>query len=111
MAQMLTFCKEEVGRVLWHHIMCTLTATSPTLGVQRGRVEIISQILPTLPQIDYVPGCEQEMEARKLFPFINLSFLSFLHGVNVIMVLKINFTYHLVLKCNPILVVAAQPKK
>lgn len=57
--------------------------TSPTLGVQRERGEIISQILLTIPQIDYVSECEQEMEGRNLFPLISLSSLLFLHGVSI----------------------------
>ena len=43
-----------------------LSETSPTLGVQRERVGMISQILLTIPRIDYASECEQEMEGSNL---------------------------------------------
>lgn len=52
-----------------------LTKTCPTIGVQRDRVEIITEILPTISQIDRASGHEQEMEGRNQFSLISLSSL------------------------------------
>lgn len=75
-----------------------LTKTSSTVRVQGDRWEVISQVLPTISQIDYVSGCEQEIEGRNLFPLISLSSRLFLHGehltgLSIITVVKIYIFY------------------